>query len=98
MQSGMYETFYGLQEKPFSILPDPSFLFWADTHAKALSMLEYGVLANAGISVITGEVGSGKTTLVRYLLSQLPANVTVGLLYNVQAGLGTILEWVMMSL
>jgi type II secretory pathway predicted ATPase ExeA len=94
----MYESFYGLQEKPFSILPDPSFLFWADTHSKALSMLEYGIVANAGISVITGEIGSGKTTLIRYLLNQLPDDVTVGLLYNVQAGLGTLLEWIMMAL
>jgi general secretion pathway protein A len=94
----MYESFYGLREKPFSILPDPSFLYWADTHAKAVSMLEYGIISNAGISVITGEIGSGKTTLIRYLLNQIPADIKVGLLYNVQTGLGTMLEWVMMSL
>jgi len=63
----MYEEFFGLNEKPFSIQPDPSFLYWGRSHRLAYAMLEYGVLNHAGISVITGEVGCGKTTLIRCL-------------------------------
>ena len=82
----MYEQFFGLSEKPFSIQPDPSFLYWGRTHRLAYAMLEYGVLNHAGISVITGEVGCGKTTLVHRLLDQLADTHTVALLSNVQEG------------
>ena len=94
----MYEEFYGLNEKPFSILPDPSFLYWAPGHDYAYSMLEYGVMNRAGFTVVTGEVGCGKTTLVRQLLHQIDKTVTVGLLTNTINGPGRLLEWVMMAL
>lgn len=93
----MYEAFYGLKEKPFSILPDPSFLYWAGGHRRAFAMLEYGLLRTPGFTVITGEVGAGKTTLLRHLLKRLPRNITVGYLANVQPGQGPLLEWVMMA-
>ena len=93
----MYEQFFGLSEKPFSIQPDPSFLYWGRTHRLAYAMLEYGVLNHAGISVITGEVGCGKTTLVHRLLDQLADTHTVALLSNVQEGRGDLLSWVLMS-
>ncbi|WP_425407753.1 AAA family ATPase [Hyphococcus sp.] len=93
----MYEQFFGLSEKPFSIQPDPSFLYWGRTHRLAYAMLEYGVLNYAGISVITGEVGCGKTTLVHRLLDQLSDSHTVALLSNVQAGRGDLLSWVLMA-
>jgi len=67
----MYEAFYGLREKPFSILPDPDMIFWGPNHRLAYSMLEFGVMNSAGFTVITGEIGSGKTTLVRRLLRKL---------------------------
>ena len=61
----MYESFYGLSEKPFSLLPDPSFLYMSSAHSSALTMLEYGMTQQAGFTVVTGEVGCGKTTLIR---------------------------------
>ena len=94
----MYEAFYGLAEKPFSILPDPEFLYWAPGHEMAYSMLEYGVVNQAGITVITGGIGCGKTTLVRQLLRDLDECVTVGLVANTIGGRGKLLNWVMMSL
>ena len=93
----MYEEFYGLKEKPFSIQPDPSFLYWGRGHRLAYAMLEYGVLNHAGISVITGEVGCGKTTLIHRLLDQLSDTHTVALLSNIQPGRGDLLSWVLMG-
>jgi type II secretory pathway predicted ATPase ExeA len=60
----MYESFYGFRERPFSLLPDPSFLYLGHKHRVALTMLQYGLMSNAGFTVITGEIGSGKTTLI----------------------------------
>lgn len=94
----MYEAFYGLSEKPFSILPDPEFLYWAPGHEMAYSMLEYGVVNQAGVTVVTGDIGCGKTTLVRQLLRDLDECVTVGLVANTVGGRGKLLTWVMMSL
>ncbi len=93
----MYEEFYGLTEKPFSIQPDPSFLYWGRGHRLAYAMLEYGVVNQAGISVITGEVGCGKTTLIHRLLEQLSDTHTVALLSNIQQGRGDLLSWVLMG-
>jgi putative secretion ATPase (PEP-CTERM system associated) len=67
----MYEEFYGLSEKPFQTNPDPSFYFGSRQHRRAMAYLEYGLHRNEGFIVITGEVGAGKTTLVRSLLSKL---------------------------
>jgi len=75
----MYEAFYGLREKPFSILPDPELIYWGQNHRLAFAMLEFGMLNSAGFTVITGEIGSGKTTLLRHLLRKLNPNLTVGL-------------------
>ena len=58
----MYKSFYGFSEKPFSLLPDPAFLFLSEKHSRALAMLRYGLMNQAGFTVITGEIGSGKTT------------------------------------
>ena len=67
----MYEAYYGLTEKPFQTNPDPSFFFGSRQHRRAMAYLEYGLHRNEGFIVITGEVGAGKTTLVRSLLSKL---------------------------
>ena len=93
----MYEQFYGLSEKPFSVQPDPSFLYWGRSHRLAYAMLEYGVLNHAGISVITGEVGCGKTTLIHRLLDQLTDSHTIALISNIQEGRGDLLSWVLMG-
>ena len=94
----MYEAFYGLREKPFSILPDPELIYWGPNHRLAFSMLEFGVMNSAGFTVITGEIGSGKTTLVRRLLRRLDPNINVGLISNTPHGRKELLQWIMMSL
>lgn len=94
----MYEAFYGLKEKPFSILPDPDLIYWGRMHSMAFTMLEFGVLNNAGFTVITGEIGSGKTTLVRHLLKMLSPNMTVGLISNSPEGRQELLQWILMAL
>jgi general secretion pathway protein A len=67
----MYETFYGLTGKPFQLNPDPAFFFGSKGHSSAYSYLKYGVFQGEGFIVITGEIGAGKTTLVRTLLAEL---------------------------
>lgn len=95
----MYEKFYGFQEKPFTLLPDPSFLFMTKAHTMALTMLEYS-LSNetAGICVISGEIGSGKTTLLRKLLHGMDNHsYTTGMLTNTHSEYGELLKWVSMA-
>ncbi|TNE35516.1 MAG: general secretion pathway protein [Alphaproteobacteria bacterium] len=91
----MYQEFYGLNQKPFSILPDPHYLYWGRSHSLAYSMLEYGVMNRAGFTVVTGEIGCGKTTLIRHLLDRLDEEYTVGLVSNIQDG--DLLQWVLMA-
>ena len=93
----MYEHYFGFSEKPFSLLPDPAFLYMGRQHSSAYSLLEYGVLYQAGFTVVTGDVGCGKTTLIRHLLNQLDEQVTVGLLSNTHKGFTDLLQWVLMS-
>jgi general secretion pathway protein A len=78
----MYEKYFHLDERPFSIAPDPRFLFMSARHREALAHLLYGVGEGGGFVQLTGEVGTGKTTLCRALLEQLPANVDVALILN----------------
>jgi len=94
----MYESYYRLREKPFSILPDPEMIYWGKTHRLAFAMLEFGVMNNAGFTVITGEIGCGKTTLLRYLLRNLAPEICVGLISTTPQGKAGLLQWVMMSL
>jgi len=93
----MYEEFYHLTEKPFTLSPDPSFLFLSKSHIRALNILEYGIESDAGITVISGEVGTGKTTLVRELLNGLGDKVTVGLITNTQRNFSDLLKWVLVA-
>jgi len=93
----MYESFYGFSEKPFSLLPDPTFLFLSAKHQKALTMLQFGMMNQAGFTVITGEIGSGKTTLIRQLLSDIGEDVTVGLVSNTHKSFGELLQWVLLA-
>ncbi len=93
----MYESFYGFQEKPFTLLPDPSFLYFGKKHSTAFSMLEYGLQSQVGFTVITGEVGSGKTTLIRHLLNQVEDDVTIGLVSSSHRDMGLLLKWVLMA-
>lgn len=78
----MYTGFFGLNEKPFSITPDPRYLFLSERHAEALAHLLYGVTESGGFIQLTGEVGTGKTTIVRSLLEQMPRDTEVALVLN----------------
>jgi len=80
----MYTSFFGLHEKPFAITPDPRYLFMSERHGEGLAHLLYGVTDSGGFIQLTGEVGTGKTTLVRTLLGQLPEEVDVALILNPQ--------------
>ena len=81
----MYESFYGLSKKPFQLNPDPSFYFGSRQHRRAMGYLEYGLHQNEGFIVITGEVGAGKTTLVRSLFDKLdPEQVVAANLVSTQ--------------
>ena len=91
----MYESFYGLKAKPFSMLPDPEFLYLGKKHRLALTLLEYTLMNNAGFCVISGEIGAGKTTLLRKLLSTLEENVTTGMITNTHQSFGELLDWVL---
>jgi len=94
----LYNENFGFTERPFSLLPDPDFLFWSPAHSKAYSILEYGLMTRAPLTVVTGEVGTGKTTLVRKLLEGLEDDITIGLISNAQGGRGDLLRWVLNSL
>jgi general secretion pathway protein A len=78
----MYLEFYGLAEKPFATTPDPRFLFLTQQHRDALARLTYGVQEKKGFVVLTGEVGTGKTTLVRTLMTQLDPTIAVAFVFN----------------
>lgn len=92
----MYTRFFGLNEKPFAITPDPRYLYLSERHGEALAHLVYGVTESGGFIQLTGEVGTGKTTLVRSLLLQLPDSADVALVLNPQLSrpefLGSICE------
>ena len=93
----MYEEFYGLSERPFMTLPDPSFLYWSEGHQMAFAVLRYGIISRAPVTVMTGAVGAGKTTLLRRLLAEIPGDITVGLISNMMAGRGELLHWVSLA-
>lgn len=78
----MYTSFFGLQETPFSIAPNPRYLYMSQQHRDAFAHLLYGVQGNGGFVLLTGEVGSGKTTLCRCLLDQLPDETEVAFIFN----------------
>ena len=90
----MYESFFGFSEKPFSLRPDPAFLYLGRKHTMALSMLEYGLENQAGITLLTGDVGSGKTTLIRKLLAGCDQEIVVGLISNTHASFGNLMQWI----
>jgi general secretion pathway protein A len=78
----MYLSFFGLNEKPFAITPDPRYLYLSERHAEALAHLLYGINEAGGFIQLTGEVGTGKTTIVRSLLAQVPKNAEIALILN----------------
>jgi len=78
----MYTKFFGFREKPFSLVPNPKYLYLSSKHSKAMAFLEYGLMEKIGCVMLTGEIGMGKTTLIRHLLNQVDADVDVAVLFH----------------
>jgi general secretion pathway protein A len=90
----MYEQHFRMTGKPFSLLPEANAVFFSDRHQHILNLLEYGIENQMAFIVITGDVGAGKTTVLRYFLNHLPPDLTVGLITNPSRRLGSLLSWV----
>jgi general secretion pathway protein A len=91
----MYLDFYGLKEKPFNATPDPKFLYLTPGHREALAQLVYGVQEHKGFIVLTGEVGTGKTTLLQTLLQKLDATTAVAFVFNSTLPFADMLEYIL---
>ena len=94
----MYEEFYGFREKPFSIVPDPSFLYMSARHQTALTYLEYGLMDGIGFILLTGEIGTGKTTLIKRLLMQIGRDHEVAVIFNTNVSAKQMLELILNEL
>lgn len=93
-----YLDHFGLRERPFSLTPDPEFLYWSPAHRGALAMLEYGLSTRAPITLLTGEIGAGKTTLLHHFVDGLPEDTVIGLISNARPGVNDILRRVCAAL
>jgi general secretion pathway protein A len=93
----MYDQYYGFAEAPFALLPDPSFLYMSKDHGMALTLLRYSILNKQGFTAITGEVGSGKTTLINRILEEMDDDITIGLINFTHNSFGELSEWVLMA-
>ncbi len=87
----MYESFFGLDQEPFSVAPDPRFLYLSEQHKKALAHLEYGLQRGGGFVLLTGEIGAGKTTVWRHFLESLPESFDVASVVNPKLGVQALL-------
>jgi general secretion pathway protein A len=94
----MYERFFNFDSKPFALNPDPTFLYPSRQHAAALTMLEYGIESQANFCLLTGEIGSGKTTVVRQLIRMLGEHFSVGLISNTHERFPSIIPWALSAL
>lgn len=93
----MYESYFGLEKPPFATIPDPEFLYLSPQHQRALSLLEYSILSRAGFCVITGDVGTGKTTLVRRMMQRVQG-LELGLVSNTQCdSFEEFLQWILLA-
>ncbi len=93
----MYKKFYNLNEKPFKIVPNPNFLFLSPRYENALTYLEYGLSEKSGFIMLTGEIGMGKTTLIRYLLNKMESEMEVGVILNTNVTSDQILKLILME-
>lgn len=78
----MYESHFGLTAKPFSLVPNPEILFLSKNHENALTYLEYGLSEKVGFILLTGEIGAGKTTLIRYMLNKMESQIDIAVIFN----------------
>lgn len=94
----MYERFFHFRSKPFAMNPDPTFLYRSRQHDTALTMLEYAIESQAAFCLLTGEIGSGKTTVLRQLIRMVGERLTVGLISNTHERFTTIVPWALSAL
>jgi general secretion pathway protein A len=94
----MYENFYGLKEKPFQIVPNPDYLYMSSIHENALTYLEYGLMENVGFILLTGKVGTGKTTLVRYIMNQFESKKDIAVIFNTNVSANELICLILKSL
>jgi type II secretory pathway predicted ATPase ExeA len=94
----MYQRFYKLSANPFALSPDPAYLYLGRQHRHAITLLEYALQQGSGFALVSGEIGSGKTTIIHYLLQQVVTGVRVGLVTNTHSAMGALLPWVIQSL
>ncbi len=94
----MYKKHFGLSQKPFTLQPDPGFLYFSSSHRMAMTMLEYGIQNESGFTLISGDIGCGKTTLIRYLLGNLDENNhVVGLVSNTHEAFGDLIDLALLA-
>ncbi len=93
----MYENFYGFKEKPFQIVPNPAYLYLNSRYENALTFMEYGLIENVGIILLTGEVGTGKTTLIRYILNQYCTDKEVAVIFNTNVSAAELLSLILQA-
>ncbi len=91
----MYESFYGFQKKPFQLVPNPDFLYLSPKHRNALTYLEYGIKEGAGFILLTGEIGTGKTTLIRHLLNKVESKIDVAVIFNTNVNASQLLKLIL---
>ena len=94
----MFCKFYGLAEKPFDIIPNPGILYRSEKHNQALTYLRYGFSENIGFILFTGEIGTGKTTLIKYLLTELTDDVEVAVVFNTNVNAEELLRLILIEL
>lgn len=94
----MYEAFFGFKEKPFGIVPNPDYLYFSPKHKEALTFLEYGLMDNVGTILLTGEVGIGKTTLIRFVINNFCSDIVTPVIYNTNLTPEQLIETILQSL
>ena len=90
----MYLDFYGLKELPFALTPDPRFIYFTPSHTEAMANLQYGIEGGKGLIVVTGEVGTGKTTILRWMMQRLDRTVLVAYIFNPRMTAGEFYQYV----
>lgn len=91
----MYEKFYGFKEKPFHLVPNPRFLYLSKKHQNALTYLEYGLSEGSGFILLTGDIGAGKTTIVRHILNRIEGNIEVAVIFNTNVDSAELIDLVL---
>ncbi|MEZ5754206.1 MAG: AAA family ATPase [Paracoccaceae bacterium] len=94
----IYTGYFGLKARPFAIAPDPGLLFWSSSHRRAYSLMEYSIVTKAPITLVTGEVGTGKTLLIQHMLRSVGDDVVFGVVSQVRGAAEDVLPWVLLAL